>query len=229
MKRTELRRAGLGVWPANLRKARIYEQLLIDIVVGALPPGARLDEGDPVVRYGAGLAGVRDALGRLSLEGLVVRRTRVGTVVAPLDPVEIEHTAVVRQALEGRAAALAAVHADQSQLNALSVAFDGAERALAERDFRALVLMDQRFHQSVAQASGNAVLIAKLASLQAVAARYWMFGLEGASQADVLSDVQNHRAVVCAIARRDPSAAEAAMLKTIGAPALPEAAERAVA
>lgn len=207
-----------GDWPAHLRKAKVYEQILIDIVLGELAPGMRLDESALVQRYGAGLAGVRDALGRLALEGLVVRRTRVGTLVSGLDLHEIHQTFVVRQALEGKAAALAASNADQSQINAVSTAFDGAETAIAHRDFRALVGMDQAFHKAVAHASGNRVLAAKLASLQAIAARYWMFSLDGLSQADTLVDVANHRAVVCAIARRDPDAAEAAMLKTIGPP-----------
>ena len=48
-----------GGWPAHLRKARVYEQILMDIVMGDLPPGARLDEGALTGRYGAGLAGVR--------------------------------------------------------------------------------------------------------------------------------------------------------------------------
>ena len=124
----------------------------------------------------------------------------------------------MRHALEGKAAALAALKADQSEINRLSVAFDGAESALARRDFRAVAGMDRNFHSAVAQASGNGVLAGKLASLQAVAARWWLFNLEEAVLADVLADVQNHRAVVCAIARRDPVAAEAAMLKTIGPP-----------
>ena len=51
---------------------------------------------------------MREALGRLALEGLVVRRPRVGTVVAPLDIREIEDAFQVRHMLEARTAALAA-------------------------------------------------------------------------------------------------------------------------
>ena len=47
-------------------------------------------------RYGGGLAGIREALARLALEGLVVRRARVGTSVAPLD------LAGAREAFEAR-------------------------------------------------------------------------------------------------------------------------------
>ena len=76
-------------WSPELQKARVYEQILLDIILGELPPGGRLDEQALVRRYDAGLAGVRDALGRLALEGLVIRRARAGTNVAP-PPVRVK-------------------------------------------------------------------------------------------------------------------------------------------
>ena len=39
-----------------------------------------------------GLAGIREALARLALEGLVVRRARVGTSVAPLESTKVGST-----------------------------------------------------------------------------------------------------------------------------------------
>ena len=92
--------AGFSEWSPDLRKTRVYEQILLDIILGELAPGARLDEGDLTRRYDAGLAGVRDALGRLALEGLVVRKARSGTTVAPLDLIE------ARQAFEARGTAV---------------------------------------------------------------------------------------------------------------------------
>ncbi|MES2035202.1 MAG: GntR family transcriptional regulator, partial [Pseudomonadota bacterium] len=80
-----------GNWSPELRKAQVYEQILLDIILGRLAPGARLDEQALARQYGAGLAGVRDALGRLSLEGLVVRRARSGTTVTQLDLVDLGH------------------------------------------------------------------------------------------------------------------------------------------
>ena len=60
-----------GDWAPGLQKAKTYEQLLLDIILGVLPPGAPVDERKLAARYEVGLAGVRDALGRLALEGLV--------------------------------------------------------------------------------------------------------------------------------------------------------------
>src|ERR1700761_9029218 len=78
-------------WSPDLQKSRVYEQILLDIILGELAPNARLEEQGLVRRYGVGLAGVRDALNRLALEGLVVRRARSGTTVSALDLVELGH------------------------------------------------------------------------------------------------------------------------------------------
>src|SRR5579871_3843496 len=81
--------AGLVGWSPELQKTKVYEQILLDVILGDLVAGSRLDEQTLARRYDAGLAGVRDALGRLALEGLVVRRPRAGTTVATLDLVDL--------------------------------------------------------------------------------------------------------------------------------------------
>ncbi|RZI72771.1 MAG: GntR family transcriptional regulator, partial [Rubrivivax sp.] len=68
----------LDDWSPRLLKSRLYQDLLLDIIIGNLAPGAQLDENVLAQRYGGGLAGIREALTRLALEGLVVRRARVG-------------------------------------------------------------------------------------------------------------------------------------------------------
>ena len=113
-------------WGPELLKSRAYEQILVDVIMGALAPGARVDERALAHRYNVGLAGVRDALGRLALEGLVQRRPRLGTVVSPLDLREVEHAFEVRSLLEGRSAALAARNATAADAAAISAAFHGA-------------------------------------------------------------------------------------------------------
>jgi len=71
----------LDEWSPRLLKSRLYQRLLVDIIIGALAPGEQLDENALAKRYGGGLAGIREALARLALEGLVVRRARVGTTL----------------------------------------------------------------------------------------------------------------------------------------------------
>src|SRR5579883_2191055 len=62
----------LDEWSPRLLKSRLYQRILVDIIIGILAPGEQLDENVLAERYGGGLAGVREALARLALEGLVV-------------------------------------------------------------------------------------------------------------------------------------------------------------
>jgi DNA-binding GntR family transcriptional regulator len=207
-----------GDWAEGLQKARVYEQILLDIILGDLAPMHVLDERALAARYAAGLAGVRDALGRLALEGMVVRRPRVGTIVAPLDIREIEQAFEVRHMLEGRAAALAGRNAGPEDVAAIRGAFDGAEAAIASADFRTMLAMDRTFHRAVAFATGNAALARFIVSLQNIATRFWIWEMEKQSPDDQLKDVALHRALGDAIAAHDPAAAEAAALKLVGDP-----------
>ncbi len=207
-----------GDWSAGLQKARLYEQILLDIILGELAPMNVLDEKALATRYAGGVAGVREALSRLALEGLVVRRPRVGTVVAPLDVREIEQAFEVRAILEARAAALAARKATSGDIAAITAAFDGAERAIEAADFRAMLAMDRHFHLAVAMATGNAMLARFVISLQNVATRFWIWEMEKQSPEDQLKDVRLHRALAQAIADHDPAAAEAAASRLVGDP-----------
>lgn len=207
-----------GDWSPGLLKAKVYEQLLLDIILGELMPMAVLDERVLATRYAAGLAGVREALGRLALEGMVVRRPRVGTVVAPLDIREIEHAFEVRHLLEARTAGLAARNATAGDIAAVTSAFDGAEAAIAASDFRAMLAMDRAFHRAVATATHNPTLARFVVSLQNVATRFWIWAMEKQSPEDQLEDVRLHRELAAMIAARDVPAAEAAAARLVGEP-----------
>lgn len=205
-----------GDWSPGLQKARVYEQLLLDIILGELRPLGVLDERALAAKYVAGVSGVRDALGRLALEGLVLRRPRVGTVVAPLDIREIENAFQVRHMLEARTAALAAQNATAGDLLAIESAFVGAEAAVEAGDFRALLEMDRRFHKAVAAATHNPMLARFVVSLQNIATRFWIYAMEKQSPAEQLADIELHRTLAAAIGARDARTAEMCGEKLVG-------------
>ncbi len=203
-------------WSPDLLKARVYERLLLDVILGVLPPDSRLDEQVLADRYDAGLAGVREALGRLSLEGLVIRKARAGTTVAPLDLAEARQTLEMRRLIEPYGAALAAENATDQEIAVLGHVFDGAEAAVRAGDRRALVLMDQNFHCRVARASGNPTLARMLAPLLHKAGRFWARSIVSYSEARNKADIEAHRLIVERIADRDGPGARAAVLKLLG-------------
>ena len=206
----------LAGWAPELQKAKVYEQILLDVILGVLAPGSRLEEQELVRRYDAGLAGVREALGRLALEGLVLRRPRTGTTVAPLDLVEVRQVFEARRLIEPQCAALAARNATEEELDVLRSAFDGGEAAARDCDCRALVRMDQNFHAAIARAGRNPTLAQIVIPLQHKAARFWVFSMDDDTEEERLAEIARHRMVVDRIAARDPDGAHAAMLSILG-------------
>ena len=203
-------------WSPDLLKARVYEQILLDVILGELAPGSRLDEAELTRRYDAGLAGVREALGRLALEGLVVRRARAGTTVAPLDLLEVREAVDARRLIEPHCAALAAANATDQDIVRLRGAFEGAGEAIANRDARALVFMDQRFHAAIARASRNITLARILIPLQHKATRFWVYTMGPDTDEGARAEIARHDAIIDAIAARDPERTKAAVLRTLG-------------
>ena len=203
-------------WAPELQKAKVYEQILLDVILGELAPGGRLDERALARRYSAGLAGVRDALGRLALEGLVVRRPRAGTTVAPLDLLDVRQAFEALRLIEPHCASLAAQNATPADVTALRRAFDGAEAAAEAGDSRALIGMDQRFHAALAVATRNLTLAKIVIPLQHKASRFWAYAMTEDSPEERIAEVERHRALAECVARGDPKAAHAAMLDVLG-------------
>lgn len=203
---------------SELQKDRAYERILLDIILGDLPPGSQLDENALARRYGEGLAAVRDALGRLALEGMVDRRPRAGTFVTPLDLLELDYEYEARQLIEPDCAALAAINGSDEDIRAIVAAFADGKAAAAAQDWKELVRMDQRFHAAVGRACRNKSLEQVLVPLQYKAARYWIYWSRQRGPSDHLASVLGHQEVAARIAARDPDGARAAMLAVMGSP-----------
>jgi len=208
--------ARLDDWSPGLLKSQAYDQILLDIILGELKPGERIDEQVLARRYDCGLAGIREALARLALEDLVQRRSRVGTTVSPLDILDVKQSFEARYLIEPHCAGLAAIQATRAELASIKSAFDGAESAIAREDFRRMVAMDQAFHLAVAAASHNRTLARIVGTLHHKAARFWVCTMTTRSRKVRLEDLAMHRAVARAIEARDVAAAQKAMLVVLG-------------
>jgi len=206
----------LDEWSPRLLKSRLYQRILVDIIIGTLAPGEQLDENTLARRYGGGLAGVREALARLALEGLVVRRARVGTSVAPLDIVGAREAFEARRLIEVHCAGLAAVHASDEDIADIRATLDDGEAAVQDNDQAALAAMDEAFHVAVAAASGNRALAKIVVTLHHQTARYWLYAMRGPDPSDGMAALNEHRRLADALASRDVERARAEMLKVLG-------------
>ena len=206
----------LDEWSPRLLKSRLYSRILVDIIIGALAPGEQLDENVLAQRYGGGLAGIREALARLALEGLVVRRARVGTSVAPLDLSGAREAFEARCLIEVQCACLAAQRATEEEIAAIRATLADGETAVRDDDQAALAAMDEAFHVAVATASHNRSLAKMVVSLHHQTARYWLYAMREPGDNDGMAALNEHRALAETIASRDVEKARARMLKVLG-------------
>lgn len=215
MSREERRPSAVDVALTGLRSA---------IAQGRLTPGERLPaESELCSQLGVSRSSVREAISMLSALGVLESRRGSGTYVSGLAAedilrglsltVELLPLASVlelyelRRLLESHAAAQAAARCDGDLLRRLKVLLDEIEN---EPDPERASALDHEFHLSIAHASGNPAVAALVDVLRSRSRSYQLFSLKDGSSIKAISDDQ-HRRILDAIERRDPSlAAEAA-------------------
>ncbi len=194
--------------------ATAYRKIRDKIVRLELPPAAVLDESALAQELGIGLTPIRQALRRLALENLVVILPRRGTLVADLNPQDLQKIFEIRLELETLAARLAAERATQEELQAmrelLALAEGTPPQEYAEMSRNEWLLhLDREAHRLLAQAAHNEFLAEILDWLYCHVMRLWYVVLpqvESMAQA-----IQEHRVLLEALQERDPSRAEAIM------------------
>ncbi len=166
--------------PRGYRSDGLHGRLVHDlgarIVAGAFVPGDTLPtESRLVEEFGSSRSAVREATKVLVAKGLVVPRTKVGTVVQPeeawnlLDPDvlawryegdatpgQLDDLAGLRVALEPEAARLAARARSKSVVRPIREAYERMAATIEDPD--AFIGHDLEFHRAVVRAGGNQLL-----------------------------------------------------------------------
>ncbi len=122
-------------------------------------PGQKLTEGEFCTRYRISHTPLREAFVVLEQEGLVEIRSHLGVYVATLSNQEIIDLLRVEIALEGLAAAQAAVRITDSQLAELQTIHQKIREVAREQDLDTFYRYDRRFHSLLIAFSASATLI----------------------------------------------------------------------
>src|SRR5215475_5072188 len=83
----------------NLTQAA-YEAVRADLLACRIHPGSRLKIQELCVRFSVGLGAIREALSRLTSEGLVVAEPQRGFRAAPISVADLRDLTMVRIAIE---------------------------------------------------------------------------------------------------------------------------------
>lgn len=179
---------------------RAYRTLLDEIQSGRLAPGSVLGEVEQAARLGVSRTPLREALGRLGADGLVVQQSPRVTVVSDVDAGDIRELFEVRRALEETAARLAAERGDAATFAALADEFAAAsvDGASETDDYYAVI---ERFDTALDGAVDNDYLTSALRTIRTHLVRVRRLARDNPGR--LAASVAEHRLIARAIADRD--------------------------
>ena len=199
-----------GVAPSAAERA--HAELRRRVLDGRLAPGRRLKEAELAAELGLSRTPVREALSRLTVEGLLDFRANVGATVAVWSEQQIELMFRIRAMLEPFAAEIAApwiTDAEIRELRRLCTIMEEAARRETPADLGRLAEANGRLHRLIVDAtrSDQLVKLAMLALDAPLSLR--IFGRY--TSAEIRRSMRHHREIVDALEHRDPDWAASAM------------------
>jgi DNA-binding GntR family transcriptional regulator len=191
----------------------VYETLTALVMGHTLEPGDRINIEALARELDVSPTPVREALARLESDGLVRKRPLAGYTVTPLlTRQEFTDMFDMRLVLEGTAARWAAQRADAARrelirAEAATAITPGEPDTDGWSSHAAFTKLDARFHDLIAEGSGNPLLrdaIGRLHSHLHLHRLYFPFAQAGTTG-------EEHRDIAAMISAGDPERAEAAM------------------
>ena len=189
---------------------RAYAALRDDIVEWRLLPGTLLAEVEQSERLGVSRTPLREALGRLTAEGLTTAAGGRGVVVTGISLEDIDELFELRETLEGRAAELAAERGDPDDFVRLHRELLAAPALIsgddpARHDYYALVA---RLDAAIDTAVSNTYLAQAMGALRVHLVRVRRLAADDAARLSAAA--AEHAAIAEAIVARNPRLAHAA-------------------
>ncbi|MEE9325871.1 MAG: GntR family transcriptional regulator [Cocleimonas sp.] len=195
---------------------QVFNTLKEDIVSGKLSQGSKITEDDLANKYGISRGPLREAIRRLEGLRLLVRIPHAGTRVVTLTTTMMQEIYVVREALEGMSARLAAINMSDIEIEELrgllEIHKNNIESSKGKEYFQREGDLD--FHFCIARASNNQWLIDLLSSELYQLLRMCRQRSSKTPERPIRA-LNEHKQIVEAIAQRDPELAELLMRRHI--------------
>lgn len=197
-------------------KTSTYERLKQMIFDGEIGEGEVLIEREIGERLGVSRVPVREALLRLAVEGLILSSPGRGLVARTYNFQDIAEIYLFREALDGMAARLCAIRADENELEYLKLVYQDMETHIEEKYSDPWVRKDREFHNVIIKGCRNTRIAQALETVygECFFLRYKYFSqalgnLSEPERTQVASEVLlEHKRILEAIVAGDPNAAE---------------------
>ncbi|WP_338570334.1 GntR family transcriptional regulator [Erwinia billingiae] len=182
-----------------------YSRFRQALVTLGYKPGEYLNTAQVMSDLAMGRTPVNQAIHRLANEGLLQIIPRKGVMVSPLSVDDALELIDVRLANEMLCMRLASSRISAQELSELDAINQQIEAASERRDRDEMMLLDNQFHQLLARISGNKMLMDILSVLHAQSQRFWASSLS--KEGHMQEVIEEHRAIISALAARDGQAA----------------------
>jgi DNA-binding GntR family transcriptional regulator len=195
-------RARLRLAPRALYQ-EVAERLRDAIFARELEPGSWIDELKLAAEYGISRTPLREALKVLAVEGLVTMKVRRGAYVTEMSRDDVQQVYHLLGLLESDAAARVARHASAEERAELEALHQQLERQTKNRE--AFFATNERFHMALLRIAGNRwaeQMVTDLRKVMKLNRHHSLF-----KQGRIAESLAEHRALMRAIAARDPDAA----------------------
>lgn len=188
----------------------VYQELRNQILGLDIQPGTLLDETELAERFSLSRSPVREALIRLSAEGLVQTLRNRSSIVAPFDITAIPSYLDAVNLVYRLTTRLAARNRTQAQLEKIISAQEAHAEAASRNDVMEMISLNHDFHLAIAEASGNPFYVnwtRQILDQGQRMIRLYLYSMGDHATKDATRD---HRAITRAIKAQDADAAEAA-------------------
>ena len=192
---------------------KAYQLLVYKITRLELQPGFALAEKVLVETLGIGRTPIREALQRLSAEGLVVHLPNRGMFVTEINASNTQYVYEFRVLIDGEAARLSALRASKKDVRDLMTLHLRMAESIDADDVDAFVECDRQFYAALARAAQNIYLGEVIPRIFNLHLRLWFLISDklGRWQDIARAHTEMTRGVVDAIERGAPDEAELAV------------------
>ena len=187
--------------------AQVYRMLRERIIGMSLLPGERISEAEIAKALAVSRQPVREAFIKLSEDGLVEVRPQRGTYVRRISESAVMDARFVREAIEADIARLVAETREPALVAELRAQL-AAQARLGDGETAAFMKLDERFHQTLAEAAGKRFAWTVIRDVKVQMDRVRFLAVQRFPRRKL---VEQHAAIVDGIDTGDPGRAETAM------------------
>ncbi len=186
---------------------KVHRQIKSMILEQRLKPGAKIYQEKLAEDLGISRTPLVNALKKLEQERLITAIPRRGFYVRHFSTEEMVHIFELREVLEGLAARRAALSMTDDQVRQLKRFFKGVKVSDQASSVERYAQEDRRFHNFLIEMGGNELLSGILETYSIIMFSY-LGGFRGGLVRPPRETLSEHRAIIEAIARKNPERAE---------------------